>query len=110
MSQESVIIKQEENISPHIFSVSAAMVGVCLTAIGLINISSAIKKIGTNCDDLTALNAVIFLVSCFLSYQAMKTNDRKQRLFFGKLADRVFLIGLFLMVLICIDIVYMFSA
>ena len=35
MSQETFIEKQEENIAIHIFSVSAAMVGVCLTVIAM---------------------------------------------------------------------------
>ena len=109
MSEESFIEKQEENISPHIFSVSAGMVGVCLTVISLINVSSAIKKINTVGDDLIALNAVIFILSCYLSYSAMKTSDRKRRLWLEKVADRIFLIGLFLMVVICLFVVYSFS-
>lgn len=109
MTEESFIEKQEESISHHIFPVSAGMVGVCLTVISLINISSAVKKIDTLCDDLTALDAVVFILSCYLSYVAIKTKDRKRKLLLEKLADRVFLFGLFTMVLVCIFVVYKFS-
>ena len=109
MAQPSFIEKQEESISPHIFSVSAGMVGVCLTVISLINVSSAIKKINTIGDDLIALNAVIFILSCFLSYTAMKTQKRKRRLLLEKAADRIFLTGLFLTVIVCLFVVYSFS-
>jgi len=109
MPEESFIEKQEENISPHVFSVSAAMVGVCLTVISLINISIAIKKIDTIGDDLTAFDAVIFILSCYLSYVAMRTNNRKLRLLLEKWAGRIFLLGLFMMVLVCLFVVYKFS-
>ena len=104
MSEESFIEKQEENISPHVFSVSAGMVGVCLTVISLINVGSAIRKVSTIGDDLIALNAVIFILSCYLSYSAMKTQDRKRRLLLEKVADRIFLT-----VVVCLFVVYSFS-
>ena len=110
MSKESFIEKQEDHLSPHIFSVSAGLVGVCLTVLSLVNVSSAIRKINTIGDDLTATNAVIFIFSCFLSYIAMKTKDKKRRLALEKAADRVFLLGLALMVAVCVFVVYSFSA
>ena len=109
MSEESFIEKQEENISPHVFSVSAGMVGVCLTVISLINVGSAIRKVSTIGDDLIALNAVIFILSCYLSYSAMKTQKRKRRLLLEKAADRIFLSALFLTVVVCLFVVYSFS-
>ena len=44
MPQETYLEKQEENISIHIFSVSAGMVGVCLTVIGIINMITTFKR------------------------------------------------------------------
>ena len=79
MSQESFIEKQEENISIHIFSVSAAMIGVCLTVIGILNIVSSFKKIETLGDEITALDAIFFLIACVVSYVAIKTKARKRK-------------------------------
>ena len=107
--EESFIEKQEENISSHIFPVSAGMVGVCLTVISLINVSSGIRKAGTIGDDLTAVDALVFILSCYLSYRAMKTKDRKNRLFLEKVTDRLFLFGLALMVAVCFFVVYAFT-
>ena len=95
MSEETFIEKQEESISTHIFSVSAGMVGVCLTVISLINVGSAIKKVNSMGDDLTALDALVFIFSCYLSYVAMKTKDRKRRFLLERITDRVFLFGFF---------------
>ena len=105
MPQETFIEKQEENISIHIFSVSAAMIGVCLTVIGIINIITTFNKINTLGDEITAIDAIIFLAACFISYSAIKTKDRKRRLILEKISDITFLTGLGLMVVVCIFIV-----
>jgi len=47
----------EEDISIHIFTVSAAMVGVCLTVIGLIRVVITFGKADTVADDLLAVDA-----------------------------------------------------
>lgn len=106
MPQESFIEKQEENISMHIFSVSAAMVGVCLTVIGILNIVSSFKKIENLGDEITALDAIFFLIACIVSYVAIKTKIRKRRYLLEKIADFLFLIGLGLMAVVCLIIVY----
>lgn len=108
MSQETFIEKQEESIAIHIFSVSAAMVGVCLTVIGILNIITTFKKNITITDEITAVAAVIFLASCIISYSAIKTKERKRRLLLERLCDGLFLTGLALMVIICVFIVYKF--
>ena len=43
-----------------VFSVSAGMIGVCLTAIGLAKIVAQAKGVETICDDLIAIDAVLF--------------------------------------------------
>jgi len=47
----------EEDISIHIFTVSSAMVGVCLTVIGLIRVVITFGKADTVADDLLAADA-----------------------------------------------------
>ena len=63
--------KLEENICIHIFTVSSAMVGVCLTVIGLIRVVITLGKADTLADDLLASDALLFLTSCLLSYAAL---------------------------------------
>ena len=108
MPAESFIEKQEESISIHIFSVSAAMVGVCLTVIGLLNIISTLKRIETLGDEIVMMDAALFLVSCIISYMALRTKSRKRRYILEKIADVCFLLGLFLMTTACILIVRQF--
>jgi len=109
MSEESFIETQNDTIAASIFNVSSVMIGVCLAVIGLLNISSSIKKIGTFIDDLTAIDALTFIISCYTSYVALKTKGKKRRLFLEKLTDRIFLAGLLLMVAVCFFVVYTFN-
>jgi hypothetical protein len=91
----------EEDISIHIFTVSAAMVGVCLTVIGLIRIVITIGKIDTLADDVLAADALIFLFSCGTSYWALRTRSSRRMHRLERFADTNFLIGLLLMVVVC---------
>jgi branched-subunit amino acid permease len=108
MAPETFIEKQEENITPHIFSVSAAMVGVCLTVIGIINIITKGQTSQTIADDVVVLNAIFFLITCLLSYSSIRTKNRKHRLKLELLTDSFFLISLILMVGVCLILVYFF--
>ena len=58
----------EEDISIHIFSTSATMVGVCLTVIGLFKVVFQFKSVSTLGDDLLSVDALLFLLACGLSY------------------------------------------
>ena len=102
MSQETFIEKQEKTISIQIFSVSASMIGVCLTVIGIINIINRAAKVDTWADDFTAIGAIVFLCSCVISYLGIRTEDRKRRLLLEKVSDAVFLTGLSILALVCV--------
>jgi hypothetical protein len=96
----------EPDISVHIFTASAGLVGVCLTVIGLIRVIIAAHAIDTLVDDMLALDAVFFLCSCLLSYWALRTRTLRRMHKVERFADTVFLLGLSLMVMICGFITY----
>jgi len=91
----------EEDISIHIFTVSASMVGVCLTVIGIVNIIIRGQNITTIADDLLAVDALVFLCSCMLSYWALRSRSRRRMIRVEHVADIIFLVGLSSMVVIC---------
>jgi hypothetical protein len=91
----------EEDICIHIFTVSAAMVGVCLTVIGLLRVVISIRKADTFADDLLAMDAVLFLTSCLSSYWALRTRSMYRMHRVERFADFVFIIALLFMVGIC---------
>ena len=106
MPQESFLEKKEESFSIHIFSVSAALVGVCLTVISLFSISDALKRIQNIGDELIAFDAILFLVTCVLSYMAIRTKARKRRLILEKTADGLFLTALLIIVFVAVLIAW----
>jgi amino acid transporter len=91
----------EEDISIHIFTVSSAMVGVCLTVIGLIRVVITFGKADTVADDLLAADAFLFLISCLLSYSALRTRSKSRMHRRERIADGIFILAMILMVVIC---------
>ncbi len=96
----------EEDISIHIFTASAAMVGVCLTVIGLLRVVLTIKKGVTFADDILAVDAFVFLLACLLSYVALRTRNSRRMHRVERFADGLFILGLVFMALVCSLIVY----
>ncbi|MCY7347934.1 MAG: hypothetical protein LH614_17180 [Pyrinomonadaceae bacterium] len=98
-------VNLEEDISIHIFSASAAMVGVCLTVIGIFQIGK-LQNIGSISDNLLAVDALAFLSSCILSYIALRTRTQKRRYRIERIADLIFIGGLCLMAIVCFLVAY----
>jgi hypothetical protein len=96
----------EKDVCAHIFTVSAAMVGVCLTVIGILRVVITIQKVDTLADDLLALDAVLFLAACLLSYWALRSRGAYRMHRIERIADSIFILALLLMVVICGFIVY----
>jgi amino acid transporter len=96
----------EEDISIHIFTVSSAMVGVCLTVIGLIRVVITFGKADTVADDLLAADAFLFLLSCLISYFALRTRSKRRMHRRERIADSIFILAMILMVVICGFITY----
>jgi uncharacterized membrane protein YqjE len=91
----------EEDICIHIFTVSSAMVGVCLTVIGLIRVVVTLGKADTLADDFLAIDALLFLASCLLSYTAMRSRNFRRMHRIEQLADSIFIVAMVFMAIIC---------
>jgi uncharacterized membrane protein YqjE len=100
----------EQDISIHIFTVSSAMVGVCLTVIGLIRVVITLGRADTLADDLLAGDALLFLISCLLSYWALRSRSVRRMHRLEKIADGIFILAMIGMVIICALITYTISA
>jgi hypothetical protein len=59
-----------------VFSVASAMVGVCLTAIGIIQIISHNASIATAADEVLVGVSFLLIVSCLCSFLAMRLRFR----------------------------------
>jgi hypothetical protein len=100
----------EEEISVYVFTVSTAMVGVCLTVIGLVRVVITLGKMNTIADDLLGLDALLFLIAGLLSYAALRTRRSRRMPRVERLADRIFVVAMVIMTLICGVMIYEMSA
>lgn len=91
----------EEDISIHIFTVSAGMVGVCLTVIGLVRVVITLGKSNTLADDLLAGDAFLFLLLCLFSYSALRFRSKRRGHYRERIADGIFIVAMVLMAVIC---------
>src|SRR5437868_3445073 len=101
--------KLEEDICIHIFTVSSAMVGVCLTVIGLIRVVITLGTADTLADDLLAADALLFLISSLLSYWALRSRGLRRMHRLERIADGIFIVAMIGMVVICALITYTIS-
>src|SRR6476660_6419679 len=99
----------EQDICIHIFTVSSAMVGVCLTVIGLIRVVITFGRADTLADDFLAADALLFLISCLLSYWALRSRSLRRMHRLEKIADGIFILAMIGMVIICALITYTIS-
>jgi hypothetical protein len=93
----------EQDICIHIFSVSSAMVGVCLTVIGLIRVVITLGTVDTLADDFLAADALL------LSYWALRSRGLRRMHRLEKIADGIFIVAMIGMVVVCTLITYTVS-
>lgn len=98
--------KREEKLSINIFTVSAGLIGVCITLIGIINVFCSVRSRKTIIDDLVVFNAIGFLAACILSYCALRTRNNHNFERLERFADGIFLISLTGLIVICLMMVY----
>ena len=82
-----------------LLSVSAALVGVCLTAVGLINVIEAIKNWEGWIDDILAVGSLLFSIVTLLSFLGIRTRIRHRWPHYIILLDIIFCLGMLTMVL-----------
>ncbi len=93
--------QDETRLAVHIVTVSAALVGVCLTVIGLIQVALHLHAGNTPADNILAGDAVLFLLSCLLAYASLRSRTKARRMLLERMADACFLFALFIMTLVC---------
>jgi hypothetical protein len=85
----------QERLANHILPNSAAMIGVCVTAVGLVKVAEG--HIGpSNVDIYCSMAGVVFLISAFCSYMALRFRSLAHlSTILERVADGCFMLGLF---------------
>ncbi len=91
----------ERELNVHIFSVSAELVGLCLTVIGLFRVVVQLKSVDSVADNLLALDAMAFLCACVFAYASLRSHAARRRRTLERVADVCFGAALVLMTAVC---------
>jgi len=91
-----------EHAPVHVFTTASSMVGVCLTAIGLIQVLVSTKTVNMVADDILAIDSILFMTSAMLSYMSIRSKNRHRYYKLELIADRVFILAMLMMVAACI--------
>lgn len=86
------------DVSAHILPVSATMVGVCVTVIGIVRVIEANARLALILDNIVAVDSALFLAATVLSYASLRSPQVGRSL--ERSADLIFLLGLATMVVI----------
>lgn len=100
--------KTELDLTLPIFTVSATLVGVCLTVIGIFIMSKRLTHVKSLGEELLALDALFFLAACILSYLSLRLRRKNRQHLVERIAEEIFLAGLVFMGFICFFIIYEF--
>ncbi len=95
-------LAQRDTIAIHVLSVSATMVGVCLTVIGILRVAARNNLAGTLADDLVAVDAILFLSAALTAYGALRSRRIATRRRIEGWADVLFVLALGVMTLVCV--------
>lgn len=96
----------DERACRMICPIAAAMVGVCLTAIGILRVVIAMRRANTLADDLLALDSVLFLIATLTSYFALRTGPAKRLHQLEQVADVTFITAMSLMTVVALVLTY----
>ena len=86
------------NKSQHILNTSSNLLGFCLVVLTSLKISklSELSKI----DELTGVACILLIASCLFSFLSIRTTREKRTFQYERIADNIFIGGLFLVFVI----------
>ena len=91
--------------------IAAAMVGVCLTGIGLLRVGITVGRRASFADDLLAIDSLLFLVATLASYLSLRAPGERRHLHrLEQVADATFILAMLLLTAACFVITYALSA
>lgn len=102
-------IALDERTCRLICPVAAALVGVCLTGIGLLRVVVVVHGHETLADDILSVDAVLFLIATLASYVAIRRQASRRVHWLERIADRAFIAAMLLLTFACFVITYAVS-
>ncbi|MBC7829003.1 MAG: hypothetical protein H7122_14735 [Chitinophagaceae bacterium] len=89
--------------SPHILNTSSTLLGLCFIVLTSLKVTNRTEA--TIIDELTAVAILMFMTSSFLSFQSMRS-QKTPSVLYEKIADFIFLAGLFFLFVTTVLIIF----
>jgi hypothetical protein len=86
--------------------IASAMVGVCMTGIGLLRVAASVRAHKTIADDLLSVDALLFLLATLTSYFALRVQSSTRLHGLEWVADKSFILAMSLLTVACFVITY----
>lgn len=86
--------------------IASAMVGVCLTGIGLLRVAMVVRGGETVADDLLSIDALAFLLAALCSYFALRVQSVARLHWLERIADAAFIAAMLMLTMACFVITY----
>lgn len=96
----------DESVCRLICPIASAMVGVCMTGIGVLRVGNSVHGDSTWADDLLSINAVTFLLATLSSYFALRVHSIRRLHWLEHIADATFILSMVLLTIACFVITY----
>lgn len=97
---------RNERVLERLLSAATSMTGICVGLLGAVNAFSRTQNTETVADDVLALNALMFLVCCYLTVWGLRSSSRQQVARLLRSVEYIFLAAMSLLVLIGFFVVY----
>lgn len=86
--------------------IASAMVGVCMTGIGLLHVAMMVRGGETIADDLLSIDALAFLAATLSSYFALRVQSFTRLHWLERIADGAFIGAMLMLTMACFVITY----
>jgi hypothetical protein len=86
--------------------IASAMVGVCMTGIGLLRVAFVMHGRQTFADDLLSIDALTFLLATLSSYFALRVQSQSRLHWLERTADATFILAMLVLTIACFVITY----
>jgi hypothetical protein len=93
-----------KNVSKHILPTASNLLGLCFILINFMKLWKMNKKVDIIIDRFVGISILLFLVASVFSYMSMRSSEKA--VFYEKIADIVFLVGLFFITIISLMITF----
>jgi len=97
---------RHERILERLLTAATSMTGICVGLLGAVNAFARSRNTETLADDVLALNALMFLVCCYLVVWGLRTGSRRMTARLLRVVETLFLASMTLLVAIGFFVVY----